>query len=140
LNQATQLSDFVARYTLHEHQTTRARNPLSKAESLEVAEEVFINYDVPTHKGLQYLNDSGLMMFTKYYMRIQKTILHLYRQNPGRAMLLITLNNMLGGIPSLMDAQFFSRLGNNPFSAGALNLPQSVGEIVPIKLMMSPFN
>ncbi len=139
LSQTTQLSDFVARYTVYQHLTTRRRNPLSREDALQRASDMFVNYDVPTHKGLQYLNDMGFVWFTKYYLRIQKTIMHLYRDNPGRALALVTLENLMPGLPTLLDSQFTEKLGN-PLSTGALKYPGSLDELITIKAALSPFN
>lgn len=140
LNKATTLSDFVARYTLHEHLTKRARNPLSKAESLKKVQEAFVNYDVPTHRGIQYANDMGLLFFTKYYIRIQKVIMGLWRDNPGRGLALIALQHYFPGLSLITGSSFVGRLGNNPFDAGALNYPGALGDPITMKMALSPFN
>lgn len=139
LSQGTQLSDFVARYTAFEHLTTRKKNPLSREEALQQASDMFINYDVPTHRTLQYLNDMGLLMFTKYYLRIQKTIMHLYRDKPGRALALTAMTGFLPGLPVLMDSQLWSR-STSPLRSGALEYPASLDELATVKAAMSPFN
>ncbi|MCM2973808.1 hypothetical protein [Larsenimonas suaedae] len=129
LSQTTQLSDFVARYVLHEYQTTRQDNPMSKTESLDMATEAFVNYDVPTPRTLQYLNDMGVVWFTKYYLRIQKVIARMFREQPARSMSLLLLERFFPDMPTLMDSDALSRLGNNPLSEGALKYPDSLGEL-----------
>lgn len=140
MSQGTQLSDFVARYTLVKHLTTRPKNALSMEEALDQASDAFVNYDVPTHRGIQYMNDMGIIWFTKYYFRIQRTILQLYREQPARAMALIAMNTMMPGMPSLMDAQLTERMDSNPLSVGALRYPETVDEIATLKAALSPFN
>ena len=139
LNQATSMSDFVARYSLHEHLTTRENEPMGDKEAIQVAVDAFVNYDIPSHKKLQYLNDMGIVWFTKYYMRIQKVIFHLYRDNPGKSLAMVTLENLFPWIPTLVDAGFWNNIGN-PFSTGAFKFPGSIDEIVALKTALSPFN
>ena len=138
LSQATSMSDFVARYTLHQHMTTRKVNPLGTRESIQLAVDAFVNYDIPSHRSLQYLNDMGLVWFTKYYIRIQKVLMHLYRDNPGRSIAMVTLENLFPGLSTIVDSGFWNRIGN-PFSVGFLKFPEAVDEIIFIKTLLSPF-
>lgn len=128
---ATQYSDFVARYTLYQHLTQRSKAPMSHAEALEEISDAFINYDVPSERKMQYLNDMGLLMFTKYYLRIQRVILKQFREKPARGLLLVLLNNYLSGMQMIMDSGFWGRLGN-PLEWGALQFPGSLDELATI--------
>jgi len=134
LRHATQLSDFVARYALYAHVTTRRQNPLSKEDAVQLASDSFVNYDLPSHRKLQYMNDMGFVRFTKYYLRIQKVIANLYAENPGRAMALLATEAFFTQAPMLTDSGFTHRLGNNPFSLGALDYPGVLDELATIKL------
>lgn len=93
LRRATQLSDFAARYTLHEH---NLKQGMSVKESLNRITDAFINYDLPTHKAIQYMNDIGLVMFTKFFLRIQKVIYQLMTERPARFISLMLAQDMLG--------------------------------------------
>ncbi len=134
----TQISDFVARYTLMEHLKNRAENPMSGDALIQMVSDAFVNYDVPSHRDVQYANDMGLVYFTKYYLRIQKVIALLYRDNPGRAMMLLTAGHFLDFIPMLQHSQILHRVGN-PFSTGAFEAFNSFGEMATIQGLMSPF-
>lgn len=120
LNHATQLSDFMARYTLHEHQTKRTKNPLGHEESLQKVSEAFINYDIPTHRQVQYINDMGLIFFTKYYLRIQKILFGMYRENPARALGIIGFDQLIPAASVITESSFWERLDSNPFTVGPL--------------------
>lgn len=133
LSQTTQLSDFVARYTLYQHTTTRRKNPMSKQEALLFASDAFVNYDVPTHKSVQYLNDMGLLMFTKYYLRIQKVISHLFQENPGRAIGMMLFTKFFSSVPTLVDSMALHQIGN-PFHASVLNFFGAVDEMATLKM------
>lgn len=129
LSQTTQLSDFVARYTMYEHLISRAKDPMSKMEALQQAEESFVNYDIPSHRSLQFMNDMGILQFTKYYLRIQKTIMRLVREKPARGLVLAALNHYVAGAQTVMDSSWLHHLGNNPLTTGALMYPGTLSEL-----------
>ena len=118
LNQSTQVSDFAARYAQFKYYTERGNKPLSKEEAMKRIVANFVNYDVPTGKGLQYLNDMGLVMFTKYYLRIQRPIIRLAQENPlGFVTLLLGQGLFDFAAPtdsSLLNNGLFNRI-HNPF-------------------------
>lgn len=135
LSQSTQLSDLVARYALYEHATTRLKDPLSQADALRLAEDSFVNYDLPSHRKLQYLNDMGIVMFTKYYLRIQKVIMRLVRERPARGLILVALEHFISGLQSVMDSSWVNKIGNNPLQDGALGYIGALKELPAIKLL-----
>ncbi len=113
LKNTTQFSDFVARYALHKHNTSKS-NPerMTEEESLDDIEEIFINYDLPTGTALQYANDMGLIMFTKFWMRIQKIYLRILLKSPGRTLSILVGNDALLGIASIANSSLI--FGNTP--------------------------
>ncbi len=127
LRNATQLSDFVARYVLHKHNVNNKK--MSQKASIDMIIEIFINYDLPTHKWIQYGNDMGFLWFTKYKIRDQKVIAYLYRNRSAQLLTLWAAENVvLGEVPSLDDSNIVTygiggNLGN-PISGlvGAVNL------------------
>lgn len=138
LSQAAQLSDFLGRYTLYQHMTTRKRDPMPKEEAIQLASDAFINYDVPTHRKMQYMNETGFFRFTKYYLRIQKVIMHLYRDNPGRMMGLMGMEWYFDSVASVLDSSMMTRF-NNPLEAGALDFPKAFTELGTVKALAIPF-
>ncbi|MBO6277681.1 MAG: hypothetical protein J6N20_09655, partial [Pseudomonas sp.] len=135
LSQTTQLSDLVARFAIYEHVTTRRKDPLSNADALRLAEDSFVNYDIPSHRTLQYLNDMGLVMFTKYYLRIQKVIMRLVREKPARGLMLAAIGNMFSGLDTIMDSSWLNKIGNNPLNDGAFGYLGTLKELPAIKLL-----
>lgn len=112
LSETAQFSDFGARYVLYKHMTeTKGVDP--KVAAGEVM-DVFIDYDLPTHQGLQYLNDLGLLMFTKYILRVQKIILKTIKDNPARALVIMLLQNWFGDLPDIVDSTMF--IETNPLT------------------------
>jgi hypothetical protein len=94
MRNATQISDFVARFTLHQHNINKQK--MSEEDSINNIVETFVNYDLPTHKSIQYLNDMGLVMFSKFFIRIQKVILRQLTQRTGNVISLFLIQQILG--------------------------------------------
>ena len=84
LKSGTTKSDFVSRYVLYKHLTTRDSNPLSHEDASMHVRASFINYDLPTHRGVQYMNDMGFLYFTKFLIRIQSIVVKLAVEHPIR--------------------------------------------------------
>jgi len=136
LYRATSTSDFAARFVLLRHLMQRSSNPLTQEEALRRVDSEFVNYDIPTHSTMDYFNRMGFALFTKYYLRIQKVLFTLYREQPLRSLLVSLLGNMIDGVQTLSDSAFWGRFGNLT-SSGVLELPGAVDEIVPLKVLTS---
>ncbi|WP_417358755.1 hypothetical protein [Gallaecimonas pentaromativorans] len=141
-NQGTQMSDFLVRYTLYNHMTTRQKNRVAHDEAIQRASDMFVNYDVPTSRGLQYLNDMGAVMFTKYFLRIQRSLFQIFREQPARTLSLMSAESMLKSAPTMMDSTLVNKLtGGGPIMAdGALGWFQSLDDIFTINMALRPFN
>ncbi|MGL4252883.1 MAG: hypothetical protein ACRCR2_02320 [Fusobacteriaceae bacterium] len=112
LNESAQFSDFGARYVLFKHMVEK-----KGMEPDVVAGEVmdiFIDYDLPTHKGIQYLNDLGVLMFSKYVIRVQKMILKILKEHPARVASWAMLQNFFGDISDITDSAAF--IQTNPLN------------------------
>ena len=129
--EAAQLSDFMAKYTLYVHNREQG---MSHEEALSESSEVFINYDVPTSRELQALNDSGLLMFTKYRLRIQQIMLRLFRENGFKALGLSWLAHQYAGFPGIFNPAL-THMDHNPLSAGLFSLPGAITEITPLQIV-----
>lgn len=125
LSQGTQLSDFLARYTLYQHSVSKKRNPLNHTDAVLLASDAFINYDIPSGKGLDYANSMGFVMFTKYYLRVQRVIQQAYVDNPSRALLLLMFDNYFTGVQTIADSSMWVHNGIN-MAASALDYPEAV--------------
>jgi hypothetical protein len=106
MSQSAQLSDFTARYALYKH-TLNHTNPskrLNRQDAANNAISTFINYDLPTHKLIQYGNDMGFLWFTKYYVRVQKILLKTLINNTARVLGLLSFEWMFGDVfPDIYD-------------------------------------
>jgi hypothetical protein len=99
----------------------------TKAEAINEALAAFIYYDIPQPKYLQALNDSGLVMFTKFFLRIQPIVARMYSQNPASAVAVLLLQKNLLGSPfneNIMNYGMGDGLTNK--FTNPLNLPGKV--------------
>ena len=108
MNNAVKMTDFVARYVLYQHYMKEATqepgfDPRDKAmvdeahskAVIRVMEE-FVNFDLPTHKTIEYLNSVGLVWFSKYTLRIQKTIISTIADRPFDAIASLVMASAFG--------------------------------------------
>jgi hypothetical protein len=120
LNHGTQISDFVARYVQYQHLITKS-DPLTKEQAVFVVSDTFVNYDLPTHKAIQFGNDVGILWFTKYYLRIQKVIFNLFKEKPALALALIAAQEYGTDFSAINDSSMLANSVlnrfNNPFSS-----------------------
>jgi hypothetical protein len=79
----TQYGDFVARYIKLKWDKDVKKVPHEKA--IREALDTFIYYNIPQNKYLQWMNDNGLFMFTKFFFRIQHIAFRLFQRSPTRA-------------------------------------------------------
>jgi len=139
LSQITQLSDFVGKYALYKHLTTRKHNPIAKDVAMQEVSDAFINYDIPMHRNLQYLDDMGFSMFNKYFLRIQRVIRGRFIHASGKMAGMMFFEKNVTNLPTILDSSVLLRFGNNPFSLGALNYPSALGELPALKMVSSIF-
>ena len=134
MREATQLSDLVARATLHKHNTEK--KGMSAVDSINDIKDTFIDYDAPTSKQIQYLNDTNFLSFTKFFIRSQKIIYQTYAHAPARALSLLGFEEVFGDSPTINDSNILntSLLGrvNNPIAMmGDLVVPHTVSMLDP---------
>jgi hypothetical protein len=107
----TAKSDFVARYA--QYNMAMKRNvrlekkkkgrDLTKKEIAELEKNIlreirdtYINYNSPDSPLLQYMNDMGFILFSKYAIRIQRILLNLVQGHPIRAGLAFLGQEVMG--------------------------------------------
>lgn len=97
MSQMTQMSDFTARYALYKHlrEDVAPEDQMSHKQASLRALNEFIHYDLPTHPKLEWANNMGLLMYTRYYLRVQKMIGDAVQGNPGRALTTLALSKFL---------------------------------------------
>jgi len=106
LMKTTQFSDFAARYAKYEYMTKFQK--MDEVAAMETVMEDFVNYETPTNKYVQFANDSGLQMFTKYGFRILRVVASLMQGRPLNAVAFLLINDALtSDIPSPFDVTPF---------------------------------
>ena len=126
LRNAAQMSDFAAKLVMVEKLTKQKKNPMPMQEAIRQASDLFIDYDLPTGVFTQYLNDIGVLMFTKYLIRVQKHILMTARKKPIQTLLMLFGTSSFGTESSIFDSLIgvtdpFSRLTTPVELLGALD-------------------
>jgi len=92
--QATQYGDFVGRFIKYKWDTDVKKR--DKQEAIHEALSTFIYYNIPQNRILQYMNDNGLFMFTKFFFRIQHVTARIFRRNPVQASLVFGAQQLTG--------------------------------------------
>lgn len=153
---ATQYSDFMARCTEYQLRMEKAKSEYERIQKAPVTKEneafknmnydqflknyekitsirvlnAFINYDKPQSKFEQYLNDMGLLFFTKFAKRIQHVITDQLWTNPIGALMFIIGQHLFVDTEDIFEQNLFSKkwsaLVNTPwenFIGAAIPMP-----------------
>lgn len=138
LNNTTQLSDFTSKYVMYNYyrNSVAKKDRLDHDAAIQMASDNFINYDMPTSKGMQYLNDMGIIMFSKYNLRIQKALFRLLERKPARALLQALVMHHGTDIPYGIDPIVWNQLGI-PFREGAFAFPSVIDEPITMNMATS---
>lgn len=137
LSHITQMSDFLARYALYQHETARKKDPLSKKEAIARASSAFVNYDIPMHRSMQYSDDMGFTMFTKYFLYIQRELWRVTKENPLRVYSTLLLNQFVELGPIVLDSSMIAHAGNNPIRSGALGFASSLDKLLTVSTALA---
>jgi hypothetical protein len=137
LNRVARLSDFVARYALYQHLTTRAVDQMTSEQAIQRASETFINYDIPMHRGMQYLDSMGLFMFTKYFLRVQRVLARTFKESPGRVLGMIAADYFADVGPNVLEGSAVNHFGDNPWRWGAFQFPGTLDKLATVAVPMS---
>ena len=78
---ANQYGDFVARYIQYNYNTQHRK--MEKNEAVHTALTDFVFYDEMTDPAFKFLNDYGMLMFSKFFLRIQRVYAKLLFENPA---------------------------------------------------------
>lgn len=116
LSEATQFSDFSAKYVLAKHEMNKAiKQGKIKEDAFNLgvweAQKSFINYDIPTSMGLDYANRMGLMVFTKFFLRFQHALVKTFKEKPAQTLATHYLFESMGQ-QGILEPFVLNRLGN----------------------------
>jgi hypothetical protein len=89
----------------------------SEQAIMKTLRNAFINYNKPNSPLMEWANQVGLVMFTKYYIRIQRFIVSFGKENPFKTILALGIDGYLGD-PATANDSFLLTAGvpgvNNP--------------------------
>jgi hypothetical protein len=74
------------------------------------------------------MDDMGMLIFVKYYFRIQRVILRLGKERPVGVLQLILLHKMLG-LPTVLDSSMLVSHGYGHLAGGPFALPRALGDL-----------
>jgi hypothetical protein len=132
LKNTTQYSDFVARYAMFKYMTEVKK--MNKQKAIDLVMDSFVDYEMNNSPEMQWVNDVGLVMFTKFLIRIQRVIARSFREHPGKVVAAQIMEHAVHDSPDILDSSMVlhpvNRLTpnvNNPFTvmgeADNVNLP-----------------
>jgi hypothetical protein len=78
---ANQYGDFVARYVMYKYDTEVRK--VDKQKAIDKAMDAFIYYDEPSDPRIAALESYGVLMFWKFFARIQRVIPKLFLSRPA---------------------------------------------------------
>lgn len=136
LHKTTQISDMVSRYALYKHLTIRRDNPYTREEALQEVSDAFVYYDLPSNPWVQWANDNGLVMFTKYYARMIKFMTKVTNQNIARLGAIAMLDAYTDEIGLVTDSFIWNK-ASNLFNDGAFEIITALDEPAPLALSLS---
>jgi len=117
VEKSIQASDFAARYAQYHLLVEKGT---SKEKATKIVRDNFINYNKPNSRFLEWANQNGFVMFTKYFTRIQRVITRYGKTDPLKVLLSILAQDYVFGEIDTIDDQsiLVKDMGNlfyNPF-------------------------
>jgi len=98
----------------------------AKDDILNYLDQLFVNYNYLDPKSVKYLNDMGLLMFTKFFFRVAKAEVAAAKRNPLNYLFVGAIDTFAIDIESPTDQYrhpmdtFFNKFGKaNPFDVAA---------------------
>lgn len=136
---ATQYGDFVARYamltamnkkeegikskSLRRELTQKEKNEIN-IKNTSLVKDAFINYNIADNNKIKWLNDMGLIMFTKFFVGIQKVIARGVRDKPMNIILALIGQGIFADIDDITDHSIitknYSGMMHMPFDSDLL--------------------
>jgi hypothetical protein len=98
---ATAKSDFVARYAMLTHLRKQGVN---EKDAMKQVMEIFVDYSPNSSRQMQYINDSGFYMYTKFLMRIQRVIMRAFRERPEALLAMEAGQQVMGDFSDVTDS------------------------------------
>jgi hypothetical protein len=84
MEKGIQASDFAARYAQYHLMIEKG---VDKEKAIKIVRDNYINYNKPNSKAMEWANQMGFIMFTKYFTRIQRVIRDYGKNHPAKVLL-----------------------------------------------------
>jgi hypothetical protein len=110
LEKGIQASDFAARYAQYH---LMVQDGVAKEKAATTVRDNYINYNKANSQFVEWANQMGFMMFTKYFTRIQR-VLHQYgKTHPTKLFLSIVAQEVLFDLDTMDDQSLIAKdMGN----------------------------
>lgn len=117
VEKSIQASDFAARYAQYHLMLEKG---VKKDKAVQIVRDNYVNYNKPNSKFVEWANQMGFVMFTKYFTRIQRVIRDYGKNHPSKVLLAVLVQEyLLGDIDDITDQSPLTKdMGNlfyNPF-------------------------
>jgi len=117
MEKGIQASDFAARYAQYHLMLEQG---MDKSKAVKIVRDNYINYNKPNSKFVEWANQMGFMMFTKYFTRVQRVLRDYGKTHPSKVLLAVLGQEyLLGDIDDITDQSILTKdMGNlfyNPF-------------------------
>ncbi len=89
-----QVSDFLGRYGIYKKMVNEQGK--SKTEAFAYIQDMFVDFNIPVGMITQYANSMGMILFYKYWSRIQRATLGMIKHHPTKSMQVLLMKNLLG--------------------------------------------
>ena len=132
LNNAVKMTDYVGRYVLYQEYV--GNQNMSHEDAVAAVIEEFINFDLPTHKILEYGNNIGLIWFSKYQLRILKQIGRVIADKPFESISTFLLASAFGVSNIFNSVPGITKDASVAFGDPVSSLIDSVDEISSIDM------
>ena len=132
MSHATQFSDFSAKVILIEH---LKKQGMTDKQAIAEAQDVFVNFDIPTGAMMDYANRMGLIMFTKFFIRFQKAMVRALGRTPASTVLQHILVEHFTDQEGVLDPFVFNRLSNNPIDLAPLSIFGASNDILTVNIV-----
>lgn len=137
MNNFVKLTDYSARFALYHHYVAKG---MKHQDALDAVMAEFINFDLPTHRMLEYANNIGLVWFSKYQLRVLKHIKNLLRDHPFTSLATFLLSTVVGGDHIMNSTPGITKDVLQMIGNPVLAAKDSAEGILTVDLMTAPFS
>ena len=111
MEKGIQASDFAARYAQYH---LMIKDGVSKEKAVKTVRDNFIDYNKPNGRFVEWANQMGFVMFTKYFTRIQRVLRDYGKNHPAKlALAILAQDFVIGEVEDVTDQSIFTKdMGN----------------------------